>query len=224
MSASALATRSIAKKVFTALTGLFLVIFLLGHLAGNLQLFIQGDAGKFAFNEYAQFMTTNPAVKVLSYVTYFSILFHAFMGIYLTVQNRKARPIGYAKENAGANSSWMSRYMAPLGVLILVFLVIHLRAFWYEMHFGDVPLDANGLKDLHAVVYEAFSTPWYVAIYVFSMLVLAFHLAHGFESGFQSIGANHPKYTPLIHKAGLGLSIVVPLLFAAIPVYILVVG
>ena len=93
MSKSVLLNSSIAKKYWLALTGLFLCLFLAGHLAGNLQLFIPGEAGRLQFNEYALFMTTNPAVKVLSYVTYFSILFHAIDGILLTVQNRKARPV-----------------------------------------------------------------------------------------------------------------------------------
>src|SRR5690606_1895556 len=101
-------------------TGLFLCVFLIGHLAGNLQL-IFGDA--LQFNQYALFMTSNPAVKILSYLTYISIVFHAVDGILLTIQNRKARPIGYAKENAAANSPWASRNMAVLGTLILVFIV-----------------------------------------------------------------------------------------------------
>jgi len=114
MAKSALLKSSLAKKYWMALTGLFLCLFLVGHLAGNLQL-IFGDAS--AFNEYALFMTTNPAVKVLSYVTYISILFHAIDGIVLTIQNKKARPIGYAKNNAASNSSFSSRNMAILGTL-----------------------------------------------------------------------------------------------------------
>src|SRR6476619_6687660 len=100
MAKSALLKSSIAKKYWMALTGLFLCLFLVGHLAGNLQL-IFGDALK--FNQYALFMTSNPAVKLLSYVTYFSIFFHAIDGFMLTYQNVKARPIGYAKSNPAAN-------------------------------------------------------------------------------------------------------------------------
>lgn len=132
MAKSALLKSSLAKKYWMALTGLFLCLFLVGHLVGNLQL-IFGDASK--FNEYAFFMTTNPAVKVLSYLTYISILFHAIDGIVLTVQNKKARPIGYAKNNAAANSSFSSRNMAILGTLLLVFIVTHMVNFWAKMHF-----------------------------------------------------------------------------------------
>src|SRR5215471_8977039 len=119
MAKSAFLKSSIAKKYWMALTGLFLCLFLVGHLAGNLQLLVKDNA--LNFNKYALFMTSNPAVKILSYVTYFSIIFHAIDGIMLTIQNKKARPVGYAKENPSANSSMASRNMAVLGSLILVF-------------------------------------------------------------------------------------------------------
>ena len=149
MAKSALLKSSLAKKYWMALTGLFLCTFLAGHLAGNLQL-IFGDA--LQFNQYALFMTTNPAVKLLSYVTYISILFHAIDGILLTIQNKKARPIGYAKENPGANSAWASRNMAVLGTLILVFIVTHMVNFWAVMHFDEsmplqtITIDVGGQK------------------------------------------------------------------------------
>src|SRR5690606_28983840 len=117
MAKSAVLKSSLAKKYWMALTGLFLCLFLIGHLAGNLQLLVPDNA--LNFNKYALFMTTNPAVKILSYLTYISILFHAIDGIVLTVQNQKARPIGYAKERPEANTKWASRNMAILGTLIL---------------------------------------------------------------------------------------------------------
>jgi len=217
---SALLGSSLAKKYWMAFTGLFLCVFLIGHLAGNLQLFIGGTEGQLQFNEYAKFMTTNPLVKVLSYVTYFSILFHAVDGIMLTLQNRKARPVKYAYNKPGASSSWASRSMALLGIITLLFIIIHMRSFWYEMHFGDIGTDANGNKDLHTITVAAFQQLWYVALYVVCMIALAFHLAHGFQSGFQSLGLRHPKYKPLIDKAGIGFGVVIPLLFASIPVYL----
>src|SRR5690606_41945706 len=102
MAKSALLKSSIGKKYWMALTGLFLCVFLLGHLAGNLQLMFGTDL---QFNRYAYFMTSNPAVKILSYLTYFPILFHAVDGIMLTILNNKARPIGYVKNNAASNSA-----------------------------------------------------------------------------------------------------------------------
>lgn len=138
MSKSAIIKSSIAKKWWMALTGLFLCLFLFGHLLGNLQLiFITGEEGHLAFNQYAYFMTHNPFIKVLSYLTYFSILFHAIDGILLTIQNKKARPVKYAYNKPGTNSSLPSRYMAILGTAILVFIAIHMASFWAKMHFQE---------------------------------------------------------------------------------------
>ncbi len=270
MAKSAILKSSIAKKYWMAFTGLFLCLFLLGHLAGNLQL-IFSDA--LHFNQYALFMTTNPAVKVLSYVTYISILFHAIDGIVLTIQNKKARPIGYAKTD-GSTSSFSSRNMAVLGTIILVFIVTHMVNFWAVMHFDkDMPLQTvtigmqgqeqeyylttdggylpkaqvdqkmirienrtefydaqanvkikEGYKDLHKITVAFFKDPQTgliaTVLYVLAMVTLAFHLLHGFQSAFQSLGLNNPKYTPMIKKTGVLFSIIVPLLFAIIPVYI----
>lgn len=279
MAKTALLKSSIAKKYWMALTGLFLCLFLVGHLAGNLQL-IFSDA--LHFNQYALFMTSNPAVKLLSYVTYISIIFHAVDGIMLTIQNKKARPIGYAKENASANSKFASRNMAVLGTLILVFIVTHMVNFWAVMHFdekmplqtvsvpmmgqsqeyyvntngGYMPVDqvaksyeeamktgaqnyidhrtefyntmaklkvAEGYKDLHKITVAFFKDAKFglyaTILYVLAMAVLAFHLLHGFQSAFQSLGINN-KFTPAIKTFGSLFAIIVPLLFAVIPVYI----
>lgn len=205
-----------------ALTGLFLVVFLFAHLAGNLQLLDMSPAGQLKFNAYAKFMTSFPLVKAVSYLLYFSILFHAFDGFMLAIQNRKARPVRYVKENAGANRTWASGNMALLGTLILFFLVVHMKSFWYEMHWGAIGIDADGNKDLYTVVAAAYSQLWYVALYVFMMAVLALHLHHGFQSAFQSLGLNHPRYTPLVKNVGVFIAVVVPVLFALIPVWMFV--
>ncbi len=272
MAKSALLKSSLAKKYWMALTGLFLCLFLTGHLAGNLQLLVPHNA--LNFNKYALFMTSNPAVKILSYLTYISILFHAIDGIMLAFENKAARPIGYAKNNPSANSPWASRNMAVLGTLILIFIITHMVSFWARMHFDDkMPLQTTtitsqgqsqdfylttdggylpkkqvdqkmilikdrtdfydaganvkikeGYKDLYKITIDFFQDPKlgliYTLLYVISMIVLSFHLLHGFSSAFQSIGLNHPKYTPAIKVIGKGFAIIVPLLFAIIPLYI----
>ena len=207
---------SIFKKYWMALTGLFLITFLIVHLAGNLQLLWGTPEG---FNEYSKFMTTFPVIKIVSYLLYASILAHAVIGIALTRQNNAARPVKYAYNKPGENSSWASRNMAPLGVITLVFLIIHMKSFWFEMHFGSIGVDANGNKDLYTVTAAAFKQWWYVAFYVVAMAALAYHLLHGFQSAFQSMGWNHPSYTPIVKKAGAIFAVVVPVLFAIIPVY-----
>jgi len=270
MAKSAIQKSSNAKKYSMAFTGLFLCLFLSGHLAGNMQL-IFSDA--LHFNQYALFMTTNPAVKILSYVTYISILFHAIDGIVLTIQNKKARPVAYAKTD-GSSSSFSSRNMAVLGTVILVFIVTHMVNFWAVMHFDkNMPLQTvtiglqgqeqeyylttdggylpkaqvdqkaikienrteffdaaanvkikEGYKDLHKITVAFFKDPKTgliaTILYVLAMFTLAFHLLHGFQSAFQSLGLSNPKYTPIIKKFGTAFAIIVPLLFAIIPVYI----
>ncbi len=210
---------SIGKKVIMSLTGLFLISFLLIHMIGNLQL-LNNDNGE-AFNLYALFMTTNPVIKTISILLYSSFLIHIIYAIVLTIHNRRARPVKYAYEKPGATSSWASRNMGLLGAFIFLFLVIHLRTFWYEMHWGQIgTVDYNGVvvKDLYTVVTTTFAIPWYTGLYVLSMALLAFHLAHGFQSAFQTLGLEHKKYTPLVKFVGLAFSVVVPALFALQPI------
>jgi succinate dehydrogenase / fumarate reductase, cytochrome b subunit len=212
---------TLGKKLIMALTGLFLILFLIGHVSGNTLLF-KNDGGE-AFNIYAKFMTTNPAVKLLSYVTYISVLAHVVYSIILTRSNKTARPIGYAISKSETNSAWSSRNMGVLGTIVLIFIVIHLQGFWYKMHWGNLPMvEYNGeqYKDLFAIVQFAFQQEWLVALYVLSMVFLGFHLSHGFSSGFQTLGLNHVKYSPAIKKIGLAFSIIVPALFASMPLYI----
>src|SRR5688572_26349736 len=189
-----LLTSTLGRKLMMALTGLFLILFLAVHLAGNLQL-LKNDGGE-AFNVYSKFMTTNTLIKIVSYVNYAFIVIHIVWAILLTMHNRKARgPEGYAVSKN--SSAWTARNMGILGTFILIFLVIHLKGFWYEMHWGGIPVkvyDGVEVKDLYSVVVFAYSNPLMVLIYVISMAVLAFHLWHGFASTFQTLGLNHLKY------------------------------
>jgi succinate dehydrogenase / fumarate reductase, cytochrome b subunit len=209
---------TIGRKLVMSLTGLFLILFLVVHLIGNLQL-LHHDEGQ-AFNVYAQFMTSNPVVKTISYANYTFILLHVIWAILLSARNRSARgPVGYTINKN--SSTWSSRNMGILGTLILFFLVIHLKGFWYEMHWGGIPTknyDGHETKDLYDVVNFAYSQPAYVGVYIFSMVVLAFHLYHGFGSAFQTLGLNHVKYNGLIRFVGVAFSIIVPALFALIPI------
>lgn len=230
MAKSALLKSSLVKKYWMAFTGLFLCLFLVGHLAGNLQLLMMGEGARDQFNEYALFMTTNPAVKVLSYLTFLSLIFHAIDGVLLTIKNKKARPQGYASYKPSTNTTWSSRNMGILGTVILAFLVIHLINFWGEMKFGGlddtVYITESGkqVKDLYTLTIKTFQDPelglvWAI-IYLISMIAIAFHLYHGFGSGFQSLGINNPRYNSLIQKIGIAFAVLVPLGFAIIPFYI----
>jgi len=219
---SRLIMSSLARKYWMALTGLFLCSFLVVHLIGNLPL-LSGD--KEAFNGYAHFMTTFPLIKIVSYLLYGSIVLHTIDGILLTRKNKAARETDYVKYNGKANASWSSRNMAILGTLTLVFLIIHMKSFWYEMHFGSVPtyISEEGveLKDLYTITVAAFQELWYALFYVISMMGLGFHLWHGFASSFQTLGLSHSKYTPIIEIFGKSFSVIVSLAFASIPIYLL---
>ncbi len=231
MAKSALLKSSLAKKYWMAFTGLFLCLFLVGHLFGNLQLLIPVSEGaRDQFNEYALFMTTNPAVKVLSYLTYFSIIFHAIDGIVLTINNRKARPQGYVSFKPSTNTMWSSRNMGILGTIILAFIIVHMAMFWGELKFGGLDetlyTTESGaeVKDLYTLTIKTFQDAeyglWWAIAYALAMVAIAFHLTHGFSSGFQSLGINHPKYNGFIRKTGWAFAILVPLAFAVIPFYI----
>jgi succinate dehydrogenase / fumarate reductase cytochrome b subunit len=201
-----------------ALTGLFLITFLVVHLIGNLQL-LKTDEGQ-AFNIYAKFMTSNPLIKIVSYVNYTAIVLHVVWAIILTVRNRAARPESYAVSKN--SSTWTSRNMGILGTLILIFLVIHLKGFWAQMHWGEMTYktyDGEEVKDLYKVVSEAYGSLSYVAIYVFSMCALGFHLWHGFASAFQTLGLNHLKYNGVISFVGKSFAVIVSALFALIPIW-----
>ena len=212
----------IFQKALAALSGGFLILFLIGHLIGNLQLFISGELGQKQFNTYALFMTTNPAVKLLSYLTYFSILLHSVVTVFLTIKSRSVRPVKYIVNSASTNSAWASRNMAFLGTLLLVFIIIHLRSFWYEMHFGDISIDKWGNKDLHTVTISAFKDIYYTGFYILSMIFLGFHLYHGVESVFQTLGLNTSKYEYHIKFFGKSIAVIIPLIFATIPITIYV--
>lgn len=211
---------TIGKKVVMSLTGLFLITFLIVHVSGNMLLF-KDDGGE-AFNLYAEFMTTNPLIQTASYILYTGIILHVVYSLILSIKNKTARPVGYKLANPNQNSSWKSRNMGILGTIVLIFLIIHLRSFWYEMHYGDMPTQEYGgviVEDLYSVVKASFAQWWYALIYVLAMAGLGFHLAHGFWSAFQTLGLNHKKYTPMIKKLGLAFAIIVPLMFASMPVY-----
>jgi len=219
-------TSSIGKKLIMALTGLFLISFLAVHLAGNLQLITTANGDGQPFNEYAYFMTHNPIIKFTSYGLYAGILLHAIQGILLWMKNRAARgPVGYAvKANRTAGASKASFRMGALGTVILIFIVVHMAQFWAQMKFTDnvteitYPGAEHAVKDLYTLVAGAYTNIWFVIFYVVSMLFIAFHLFHGFESAFQTLGLSHKKWTPLIKVVGRAYSVIVPLGFAIIPI------
>jgi succinate dehydrogenase / fumarate reductase cytochrome b subunit len=217
---------SIVRKFAMALSALFLIIFLLQHLTINMISVVSEDS----FNEVSQFMGTNPLVQfVLQPVLMFGVIFHLVMGFVLELKNRAARPIKYAMNKGGENSSWMSRNMIISGITIMLFLGLHLYDFWvHEMTVkyaqGDMsglinPADSESGMRYWIELHEKFHDPLRVGIYVLSFVFLSLHLLHGFQSAFQSVGFNHRKYTAVIKKTSNVYAVAVPLGFVFVAVY-----
>lgn len=216
-----LLTSTLGRKLLMSLTGLFLISFLTIHLIGNLAIFSSDDG--LAFNAYAAFMSTNPLIGAVSYLLYAGIVLHVVVAFMLYFQNKAARPVKYRNQKSSENSSWESRSMTMLGILILAFLLIHLKDFWWQYkHDGgyEFLIDANGNRDIYTRVVEQFSTTFALVSYLIGLTALFFHLKHGFQSAFQTLGLEHRKYTPAIKAIGLIYAIVVPLGFAAMPVFV----
>ena len=221
MSQPTLGRNSLARKNLMALTGLFLCFFLVIHLAGNLQLLLPVERAHLQYNHYSELLSHNYLIKAISYILYASILVHLIDSILLTLRARAARgAVGYAYDRRGVASVWYSRSMFVLGALILVFLVIHLANFWYPYKFGAVPMDAAGRKDIYLMVVSVYQEWWYVVIYVVSLLVLGFHLLHGFKSAFQTLGLYHHRYGRWLLWAGYAYTFLITLGFIIIPLWV----
>jgi succinate dehydrogenase / fumarate reductase cytochrome b subunit len=195
-----------------ALSGLFLIIFLITHLVINS---LTLASSKDLFNEAAHFMATNPIIYAMQYVLALGFIIHIGMGIKLTIQNKRARSQEYVYNKMSKNTDLSSRSMIVSGGLVIVFLALHLRDYFYQMKFVGLP---EGTTDYDLVV-NLFTNPYYTAVYVIAFIVLGVHLNHGFKSAFQSMGANHKKYNPLIKIVSTAYSIVIALGFSTIAIF-----
>jgi succinate dehydrogenase / fumarate reductase cytochrome b subunit len=204
---------SIGKKFLMGLTGLFLVSFLIVHVSLNSAIFLN-DGGQ-TFNAGADFMAHNPVIRIIEIGLFAGLILHVFQAFVLTMENKKARPIAYQVVNGSANSSWYSRSMGILGSLLLIFLVVHLGNFWLPTKVAVFShTEHNTFNEMKLV----FSQWYFVAVYLIGVAALLYHLLHGFQSAFQTMGLNHKKYTPLIKKVGIWFSVIVCILFAAMPI------
>ena len=210
---------SVAKKTLMALTGLFLCLFLVVHLMGNSLLFLPEADARPSFNSYAKLLSGLTVIQIAAFATYGAILAHAVLAAVVTRKNRRSAGEAYAHQDPGATSAWYTRWMGLLGTVLLVFIVIHLWDFWYPYKFGDsVSLDADGNKDLYAIVSVAFLREWRVVLYVAAMLALAAHLYQGVYNGLRSLGLHHSVYSQWFKLAGRVFAIILALGFAAIPI------
>jgi succinate dehydrogenase / fumarate reductase, cytochrome b subunit len=213
-------SHTLSRKNLMALTGLFLCFFLVIHLFGNLQLLLPAEAARWQFNFYSKLLSENLFIQLISYVLFASLLAHAVYALLITIQNRRSNGQRYAYDRRGAASKWYSRQMGLLGTIILFFLIIHLRDFWYQLQFGHVPRDKDGQKDLYTLVVRVYQNGWYVLIYVLCMVALGYHLLHGFFSAARTLGFYNARYVHWVRVAGWLYCIGISGGFALIPVYL----
>lgn len=201
---------TIGRKILMALTGLFLITFLVEHLYGNLLLY-KMDGGV-SFDEYSEFMAGNMLIRTVEYILFAAILIHAVDGLLITLANRKARPVSYEVNRQAGNSTWFSRNMGLTGAVILFFLVIHLKHFFLVFRFGHID------ETMAQYVVRSFQVSWYSALYVFSMMLLGMHLNHGFQSSFQTLGLNNRKFSGNIKYLGTFVALLFMIGFASFPI------
>lgn len=200
-----------------ALSGLFLLVFLLQHFLINFLSVVSADT----FNSISHFMGYNPLIQfVMQPILIFGVVFHLIMGILLEMQNRGARSVKYAVNGAGANSSWMSRNMIITGLTVMLFLGLHMYDFWApEMIYKYIEPMPEDPTRYFIELQHKFVDPIRVAIYCVSFIFLALHLLHGFQSAFQSVGFRHNRYTPTIKKLGNIYAIAIPLGFIVVALF-----
>jgi succinate dehydrogenase / fumarate reductase, cytochrome b subunit len=208
---------TVGTKLLIGLTGLALFGYLVLHLAGNALIF----AGPDAFNYYAHALISNPLIIPLEIGLALLFIVHIYKAITNYIKNQGARPEGYGeKKYAGHTSrkSIASSTMIVSGIILAIFLVIHVKQFKFGSYYQTVA-DAT-VRDLYRTEVEVFSNPLWVAFYVLVMVVVALHLRHGIASGVQSIGFDHPVYTRRLTVWSLVLAIIIGGGLAAIPVWV----
>ncbi|MEW6467534.1 MAG: succinate dehydrogenase cytochrome b subunit [Bacteroidota bacterium] len=206
---------SLGRKAVMAVTGLFLSLFLVEHLYGNLLLY--ANDGGAAFIEYSHNMVHSIFIRIVEVVLFIAIVLHVVQAIYLTRQNSAARPVKYAVNKVNETSSWFSRNMGVTGSIIFFFIVVHLYQFFVPYRITGTVGD-GGQMDVARAVEAGLQNPYYALLYFISTCFLAFHLNHGFQSAFQSLGLNNRRYTPLLKKAGTAFAVLIFIGFASFPV------
>jgi succinate dehydrogenase / fumarate reductase cytochrome b subunit len=212
-------TSSVGKKLVMGFTGIFLVLFLIVHVGLNACIWAMDNG--VMFNKAAHFMGANVVPRILEIGLFAGFFLHIIQGYMLELQNRKARGTAYAVSYGNKGSKWYSRSMALLGTLLLLFLIMHIKHFWVPSRITGLEpmmIDGKEYHNLYGEMLVVFENPVIVVLYVIGCISLAYHLAHGFQSAFRTVGINNPKYTTLLETIGYGFSIIVPLAFAMMPI------
>ncbi len=199
---------SLGKKLLMSITGFVFILFLIGHLIGNLTIYVGPDA----FNSYAAHLhSLKPALRLMETGLIFFAIVHIFTGVILFFQNFKARPNRYEVNKQAGGRTLGSATMPYTGLIILAFVIFHLFDFTFV---------EKTERTVYEIVAASFSNPIYVFLYIASVFIVGIHVSHGFWSAFQTLGINHPKYMPTIQTAGLLFSLIVAVGFGFIPLFI----
>jgi len=201
------------------LTGLFLISFLVVHAGINAC--IWANDGGVMFNKAAHFMGSMIVIRILEVGLFIGIFIHIIQGYVLEFSNRSKRNIGYKVNLGNRGSRWYSRSMGLLGTILLLFFIIHWKHFWIPSRFTgveEVTIDGKEMHNLFALMQSTFTERWVVIAYVVACFSLAWHLMHGFQSAFRTIGVHNKRFLAIIQSAGIGFSIIIPGVFAMMPV------
>jgi succinate dehydrogenase / fumarate reductase cytochrome b subunit len=227
MNWSQLFTSSIGKKIVMGVTGLFLISFLVVHMGVNACIFKDffdpTDDGDM-FNRAADFMGRTVVIRIMEIVLFLGFFIHIIQGYVLEFQNRGKRKIGYDVSLGNRGSTWYSRAMGLLGTILLIFLLLHWWHFWIPSRFTHAGLEevymsnARMSHDMFKLMKITFSEWWVVILYVVACISLAWHLLHGFQSAFRTFGVHNNRYMKLINAFGVVFSVIVPLIFALMPI------
>ena len=220
-------TSAVGRKIVMALTGLFLISFLLVHVGLNscifndLKWFNPHDDGSM-FNRAAYFMGNSLVIRIIEIGLFAGILLHAIQGYAVEAKNRSRRRKGYQVSLGNRGSTWMSRSMAILGTLIFLYLVVHVAQFWWPsritQNLEEAIYNGREVHNLFLRMYQVFQAPWVVIVYLVGVAALAFHLFHGFHSAFRSLGVHNKKYLSMLKGLGYGFTVIVCILFALMPI------
>lgn len=219
-------TSSVGKKLVMALTGLFLISFLIVHVCLNacifndLSIFDPSDNGDM-FNRAAHFMGSSWVIRVMEWGLFLGFIVHIMQGYVLETKNLARRGQAYKVSLGNRGSKWYSRTMGLLGTLLLLFLIMHIAHFWVPSRItGLEEVPGKNYHDLFGRMVDVFKNPAIVALYVLGCISLAYHLMQGFQSAFRTLGVHNKRYLRTIKGMGMAFSIVVPAVFALMPIAI----
>lgn len=207
---------SVGRKTVLAITGMSLFGFVVVHLLGNFTLF----SGTEALNEYADKLEALGPVLIVAEVGLL-VLFVVHMGLALSLnrQSREARPEGYRQRANMGNSTTASRSMLITGLVLGVFLVIHIADFRIKKIMGN-----PDVADLGQAVVDRITSPIGLVIYLGGIIALGLHLRHALQSAFQTFGLSHPRWTQNVRCASVAIATLITLGFLSIPLYLLFIG